>query len=99
MTDKEKQRELIIEIMKADEQSGLYDEPIKKTAVDWLKDMLEWNYGDPKMLEISWVNLDDLFERAKQMEKEQIEEAYKSGAKNLEIAIKLEEIERENYEQ
>ena len=32
---------------------------MKKTAVDWLKDMLEWNYGDPKMLEISWVNLDD----------------------------------------
>ena len=49
---------------------------MKKTAVDWLKDMLEWNYGDPKMLEISWVNLDDLFERAKQMEKEQIKKAY-----------------------
>jgi hypothetical protein len=49
---------------------------MKQTAVDWLKDMLEWNYGDPKMLEISWVNLDDLFERAKQMEKEQIKQAY-----------------------
>ena len=42
------------------------------TAVSWLKDMLEWNYGDPQMLEISWENLDDLLERAKQMEKEQI---------------------------
>lgn len=52
---------------------------MKQTAVDWLKDMLEWNYGDPKILEISWVNLDDLFERAKQMEKEQIEEAYTEG--------------------
>lgn len=52
---------------------------MKKTAVNWLKDMLEWNYGDPKMLEISWVNLDDLFERAKQMEKEQIIEAYDAG--------------------
>jgi hypothetical protein len=41
-----------------------------KTAVEWLKDMLEWNYGDPQMLEISWENLDDLLERAKQMEKE-----------------------------
>jgi hypothetical protein len=49
---------------------------MKQTAVDWLKDMLEWNYGDPKMLEISWVNLDDLFERAKQMEKEQILNAW-----------------------
>lgn len=45
---------------------------MKQTALDWIKDMLEWNYGDPKMLEISWVNLDDLFERAKQMEKEEI---------------------------
>jgi hypothetical protein len=49
---------------------------MKQTAVDWLKDMLEWNYGDPKMLEISWVNLDDLFERAKQMEKEQMKDAF-----------------------
>ena len=46
------------------------------TAVSWLKDMLEWNYGDPQMLEISWENLDDLLERAKQMEKEQIIEAF-----------------------
>jgi hypothetical protein len=55
---------------------------MKQTAVDWLKDMIEWNYGDPKMLEISWVNLDDLFERAKQMEKEQIEEAFLDGYKS-----------------
>ena len=55
---------------------------MKQTAVDLLKDMLEWNYGDPKMLEISWVNLDDLFERAKQMEKEQIEEAFLDGYKS-----------------
>ena len=49
---------------------------MKQTAVDWLKDMLEWNYGDLKMLEITWENLDDLLERAKQMEKEQIKQAY-----------------------
>jgi hypothetical protein len=34
MTDKEKQRELIIEIMKADEQSGIYP-AMKQTAVQW----------------------------------------------------------------
>ena len=49
----------------------------QQTAVDWLKDMLEWNYGDPQMLEISWKNLDDLLERAKAMEKEQIMKAAK----------------------
>ena len=51
----------------------------QQTAVSWLKDMLEWNYGDPQMLEISWENLDDLLERAKQMEKEQIQEAWNDG--------------------
>ena len=49
----------------------------QQTAVSWLKDMLEWNYGDPQMLEITWENLDDLLERAKQMEKGQIMKAYK----------------------
>ena len=52
----------------------------QQTAVEWLKDMLEWNYGDPQMLEISWENLDDLLERAKQMEKEQIIENNKLKA-------------------
>jgi hypothetical protein len=56
---------------------------MKKTAVDWLKDMLEWNYGDPKMLEISWVNLDDLFERAKALEKYQISMAHLEGAMKM----------------
>ena len=51
----------------------------QQTAVSWLKDMLEWNYGDPQMLEISWKNLDDLLERAKQMEKEQIQDAWHDG--------------------
>jgi len=49
------------------------------TAVEWLKDMLEWNYGDPQMLEITWENLDDLLERAKQMEKRQIVDSYLDG--------------------
>ena len=48
----------------------------QQTALEWLKDMLEWNYGDPQMLEISWENLDDLLERAKQMEKKQIIKAF-----------------------
>jgi hypothetical protein len=52
----------------------------QQTAVDWLKDMLEWNYGDPQMLEISWKNLDDLLERAKAMEKERENEIHKLKA-------------------
>lgn len=51
----------------------------KQTALEWLKVMLEWNYGDPQMLEMTWENLDDLFEQAKAMEKEQIMKAYYEG--------------------
>lgn len=54
----------------------------QQTAVEWLKGMLEWNYGDPQMLEITWENLDDLLERAKQMEKEQIVDAHYEGYRN-----------------
>jgi hypothetical protein len=68
----------------------------QQTAVEWLKDMLEWNYGDPQMLEISWKNLDDLLERAKQMEKQQIMEAYKFGLQD-EYVIGSENYYNKNY--
>lgn len=70
--------------MKADEESGLYTTR-KQTAVDWIKDMLEWNYGDTKMLEITWENLDDLLERAKKIEKDQIELAHLNGQSEWDI--------------
>ena len=68
MTDKEKQRELIVEIMKADEKSGLYDEPSRKqTAVDYLFEKL-WQMPKDKLV---WQHY---LEKAKEMEKEQIRE-------------------------
>ena len=48
----------------------------QQIAVEWLKNMIEWNYGNPKMLEITWENLDDLIERAKAIEKENVIEAW-----------------------
>lgn len=72
MTDKEKQRELIVEIMKADEQSGLYDEPKKQTAVDWLFTQL-WETPKDKLI---WYSL---LKEAKEREKEQISDAYWDG--------------------
>jgi hypothetical protein len=74
MTTNEKQRELIVEIMKADEKSGLYDEPTRKnTAVDLLflalwtapKDKLRWH---------------SILKQAKQLEKSQILIAHIQGA-------------------
>lgn len=51
----------------------------KQTAVDWLKDALERNYGDPQVLEISWEDLDEFIEQAKQMERERRKEDFKIG--------------------
>lgn len=55
---------------------------VQKTAVQWLKAVLEWNYGHSQMLEITWENLDDLLEQAKQIEREQIIDAHYQGYRN-----------------
>ena len=49
-----------------------------KTAVEWLAKELE-SYGDPQICTITWEDLDSLVNQAKQMEKEQIIEAYRKG--------------------
>jgi len=67
MTDKEKQRELIVEIMKADEQSGIYP-AMKQTAVQWFALKVMYLKMNPKQAFefIEW------FDQAKEMEKEQM---------------------------
>jgi hypothetical protein len=47
----------------------------KQTAVKWLKDQIEC-FGNKHELQMSWATLDELFDQAKQMEKEQIADAY-----------------------
>lgn len=47
----------------------------KKTAIDWLKNTLEF-FGNKHELVISWDDFDKIFERAKAMEKEQIMDAF-----------------------
>jgi hypothetical protein len=39
------------------------------SVLDWLKEQLE-GYGDPFKCEIEWTELDELFEQAKEKEKE-----------------------------
>ena len=51
---------------------------MKKTAVEWLKDQIEC-FGNKHELQMSWATLDELFEQAKQMEKEQHEITYNQG--------------------
>jgi hypothetical protein len=50
----------------------------KQTAVEWLKDQIEC-FGNKHELQMSWATLDELFDQAKQMEKEQIEDAHIEG--------------------
>ena len=47
----------------------------QQTAVEWLKTEME-QYGDSEYLVIRWTDLDELINHAKQMEKEQIMDAY-----------------------
>jgi len=51
---------------------------MKKTAVEWLKDQIEC-FGNKHELQMSWATLDELLEQAKEMEKEQIVNAFNNG--------------------
>jgi hypothetical protein len=64
----------------------------KQTAVDWLNAELTeylhiqliWsNDKNPRNISVDPVRLTGMFEKAKQMEREQIEEAYKEGWQGL----------------
>ena len=46
---------------------------MKQTAVEWLKLQLE-EYGDPQYCELTWKELDELCEQAKEMELKQTEQ-------------------------
>ena len=95
MTDKEKQRELIIEVMKADEQSGIYDEPIRKqTAVKWFALKVMYLKMNPKEIR----DFIDWYEEALEMEKQQIKDAYITGGNDLDIQS-LENIGEKNSEE
>jgi len=86
MKDKEKQRELIVEIIKADEQSGLYDEPTRKqtaiqqaivmvrSRIDSQIDTLMGKHTAHHLQQVERL-LYELLEE----EKEQIEEAFLDG--------------------
>ena len=56
---------------------------MKQTAIDWLKKELE-AYGSPSHLNLDWTTFDQLCEQAKQMEKEQIKNAYYTGGDDVE---------------
>lgn len=68
---KEQQKKLITEIMNEDAKDGLYE---KQTAVEWLLE----RYKSQNTLLFA-----DDFEQAKEMERQQVESAYYTGATNF----------------
>lgn len=72
MTPKEQRAKLLTEIMEADQKIGLYE---NQTAVEWL-----YSHLFPKQLDgfsdEEWGKIDKAFDQAKQMEKEQLLNAY-----------------------
>ena len=55
---------------------------MKQTSVEWFAKELE-SYGDPQFCKIEWEQLDSLIQQAKEMEKEQIENAFNYGQFDL----------------
>jgi DNA repair photolyase len=51
---------------------------MKQTAIEWLSKELE-SFGDPIMCKLTWEELDSIIEQAKEMEKQQIMDAFNSG--------------------
>lgn len=51
---------------------------MKQTSVEWLAKELE-SYGDPQKCVITWEDFDFLVNQAKEMEKQEIINAYKQG--------------------
>ena len=50
----------------------------KQTATEWLVDQLEC-FGNKHELQMSWATVDELVDQAKEMEKDQIIEAFFQG--------------------
>jgi len=98
MTPKEKQRELIVEIMKADEQLGLYPTR-KQTAVDWLIKEVELISNSKGISRDKIIELyNRAIQQAKEMEKEQIKSAYIEGCWWRTFKYDVEKYYKENYE-
>jgi hypothetical protein len=53
----------------------------QQTAVEWLKKQLE-DYGSNSHLTLDWDTFDELFDKAKEMEKEQKMKDYFQGRKD-----------------
>jgi len=65
---------------------------MKQTAVEWLKEQIEC-FGNKHELQMSWATLDELFEQAKEIEKERMIQFCIDWFTSIEMNI------REYYEQ
>jgi hypothetical protein len=69
----------------------------KETTVEWLGKELE-SYGDPQFCKIKWEQLDSLIQQAKELEKQQIIDAWIAEDNPLQ-RLRAEQYYNETYEQ
>ena len=73
---------------------------MKQTAVEWLQEQLEC-FGNKHELQMSWATVDELLKQAKEMEKQQIIDAYADGIDydytDLDIEFGIAESDRQNH--
>ena len=67
---------------------------MKQTSVEWFAKELE-SYGDPQFCKIEWEQLDSLIQQSKEMEKEQIENAFNYG--QFDLGMEADEYYNEIY--
>ena len=89
--NKEQQKELLIEIMEADERDGLYNSDISK--METTQTAVEWLYNLSKQREVDKFDLI----QAKQMEKDQIMNAWKDGDNDLMLNTMAEQYYNKAY--
>ena len=103
--EKCKQKNLLIDVMEADEKDGLYktNNMTQQTAVDWLIEQL---VNLDKQLDgrrksddstVIKINPTKIYEQAKQMEKEQIETAWRNGDNDSMYSPKELDAQAEQY--
>jgi hypothetical protein len=65
----------------------------QQTTLEWLKEQFEKD-GDTTFLNLNWDRFDELLQQAKEMEKEQIIDAYENGVKETNSRCEYQDAEQ-----
>jgi hypothetical protein len=95
---KEEQKQHLIDMMKSDEELGLYD--TKQTAVEWLvEELYDRDMIDMTIYQKQDKSFEKIIDQAKEMEKQQQGYSEEDMLKSFMAGIKCESNKGENFEQ